>query len=456
LWFHVTAAPVQHDPFDVAAFEASFPTPEENKAGRALERVLAKVPERFLPHELWTRAYQAFQENRWPRDDAELNAKLDAYAAEPWFSELRAALTLPLGVIDAGPLSSDSSHIPAQTASTIVRARALQLMARGKPEDALELLSDNLALSRQVRNKAPRLGLAIGLSIEGSTIGCIPAWALSAVSQPDLLKRAISIVRAHDEAVPPLSDTIKRDYMQAISPATRLESLGRYNRQVDGTLETLLFAAPWEQRRRRSILATLCAGYLRTADLPLHVAAPRIRAAQVATGLWNQALSEWTPTSTDPIEAAGEFRRVFRLVDESNWLSGFILETSVFESAIATEVTRRAAILQLALVEYRARHGRSAKALTELVPDIVPALPIDPYSGQSFRFRISAGEEMPWFGNNSDGSQQMLQVAAGQGVIWSVGPDFQDNGGVKPGEAYQRLVREGADIIFLVPFLKKP
>jgi hypothetical protein len=456
LWLHVTEAPVQRDPFDVAAFDASFPTPEQNKAGRALEQVLPKVPERLFVPELSTRAFDAIRENRWPLDDAALNAALDGYAAEPWFNELRSAVPLPLGVVDAGTSNGLNMYFRAQTASTALRARALQLMARGKPAEALELLADNLALSRQVRNKAPALGLEVGYTIERSTIESFPAWALSAGTQPDLLIRATGIVRAHDQAVPPLSETIKRDFIHAISPAVQVESLRTASRRVENDLETLLFSAPWEQWRRRTILATLCAGFLRTAELPFYDAVPRIRAARDATGIWISALDGWTASSDDPDTAAREYRTMARLIDHSSWPVSFAAHADIFTAAIASQTTRRAAILQLALAAYQARRGQPAAALPDLVPEFLPELPIDPYSGQSFHYRISAGEELPWFGNNADGSQAMLKVAPGQGIIWSVGPDLHDNGGVKPGTIYWRSVDNGADVIFLVPQIKKP
>jgi hypothetical protein len=142
-------------------------------------------------------------------------------------------------------------------------------------------------------------------------------------------------------------------------------------------------------------------------------------------------------------------------VNHSNWLIT-LSNVDVFTAAIVSEITRRAAILQLALALFEVRHGRPAAALIDLVPEILPELPLDPYSGQSFCYRVSAGEEMPWFGNNPDGSQQTTKVAPGQGVIWSVGPDLHNDGGIKPGTIFWRTTENQADVVFLVPLVKKP
>ena len=45
--------------------------------------------------------------------------------------------------------------------------------------------------------------------------------------------------------------------------------------------------------------------------------------------------------------------------------------------------------LQIALALYEVEQGRPAAKLDDLVPRYLPALPIDPYSGQSFNYRVA-------------------------------------------------------------------
>jgi hypothetical protein len=61
----------------------------------------------------------------------------------------------------------------------------------------------------------------------------------------------------------------------------------------------------------------------------------------------------------------------------------------------------------LAVERYRQDHGRWPKALSELVPDYLPAVPIDPHDGAPLRFRRFADGVM----------------------VYSVDADGEDNGG---------------------------
>jgi hypothetical protein len=68
----------------------------------------------------------------------------------------------------------------------------------------------------------------------------------------------------------------------------------------------------------------------------------------------------------------------------------------------------RGAVVGLALERYRLDKGRWPKELTELAPDYLPAVPLDPFDGRPLRYRPLA-----------DGV-----------IVYSVGPDGQDDGGV--------------------------
>lgn len=69
----------------------------------------------------------------------------------------------------------------------------------------------------------------------------------------------------------------------------------------------------------------------------------------------------------------------------------------------------RGALVGLALERYRLAKGHWPKDLNELVPDYLPAVPRDPYDGQPMRYK-----------KLSDGA-----------IVYSVGPDGQDDGGAR-------------------------
>jgi len=127
----------------------------------------------------------------------------------------------------------------------------------------------------------------------------------------------------------------------------------------------------------------------------------------------------------------------------------------------------RAMRLTLALVLFEAGKGKLPVSLNELLPDYVPTLPLDPFSEQPFHYRISRGERLrpklplfqprPWRAEPPVG-QPEENIPAGQAVLWSVGPDGIDHGGIRQGDD-ERMDDVAAwsagemDWIFLVPRL---
>ena len=86
----------------------------------------------------------------------------------------------------------------------------------------------------------------------------------------------------------------------------------------------------------------------------------------------------------------------------------------------STQVTsgRRAAVLALAIVEFQTRHNRLPQALTELVPEFLPAIPLDAINEGQFVYSLAAAP--PGF------------------TIVSLGADGKPN--PKPGEGDDRVL----------------
>lgn len=81
----------------------------------------------------------------------------------------------------------------------------------------------------------------------------------------------------------------------------------------------------------------------------------------------------------------------------------------------------------LAILRWQAAHdGKLPESLAELVPDTLPAIPADPFDEQPLRYR-----RLP------------------QGfTVYSVGPDFTDNGGQRPPAETEQA--DGHDVVFTV------
>ncbi|MFT3685904.1 MAG: hypothetical protein QM783_13450 [Phycisphaerales bacterium] len=75
-----------------------------------------------------------------------------------------------------------------------------------------------------------------------------------------------------------------------------------------------------------------------------------------------------------------------------------------------TRVLRDGVVAGLAAELYTRRNGHSPTAWSDLVPTLLPAAPIDPWSGKELGFKAGAG-------------------AGGRPLIYSVGADLVDDGG---------------------------
>jgi hypothetical protein len=131
LWYRAVQVPDVGEPFDVKAFIAGLPTPEQNEAGRLIRRAGAamrehkkKVEERIDPPtgpifpkengpgnaKLSVRAYDNFSWDipyqGWPKKDKEIGRWLDLIFQGKWVQQANKAARLPLGLVQDPRLTS--------------------------------------------------------------------------------------------------------------------------------------------------------------------------------------------------------------------------------------------------------------------------------------------------------------------------------------------------------------
>lgn len=87
---------------------------------------------------------------------------------------------------------------------------------------------------------------------------------------------------------------------------------------------------------------------------------------------------------------------------------------SIRERGVRHRADIRGTLLVLALERYFAEHGDYPEALDLLTPETLEKLPIDPYSGEDFRYALE--EDLEY-------------------LLYSVGKDMNDDGGLPPMEA---------------------
>jgi hypothetical protein len=130
------------------------------------------------------------------------------------------------------------------------------------------------------------------------------------------------------------------------------------------------------------------------------------------------------------------------------------------------EIPRRALVQIIAIRAWQLKHaGRFPDRLEMLVPEELKSLPIDPYSDRQFGFvAYTGGVILPLRAaisaayNPSEPaaykpieSERIFSPKEGSWLLYSVGPDREDNGGVAITSSANYRIVKGYDIVFAIP-----
>jgi hypothetical protein len=370
-------------------------------------------------------------EKGWPKDNKELGRWLDRLFAGEWAGEFRKAAAAPPGLVVNPRDISLSTLIPelqgCREAATLFTGRAVQLQARGEHAAALDHLNVALGLSRQVGHLTPLIYYMTGQAIENVALGGLERWLTDLGPRAPLLRRALEALKRHEEERPLLAGAVKAEYYVLYNNLNVVFSPA-------GNFQSRRFAlarqVPWEKERETRIVNAEFAALLRAASRPF-----------------------WQKGDAEPPAPEVAYR-----YSQASWT--LLIPDRAFVGRVREGEARalcalRAARLQVALALYQTEKGKPAARLEDLVPHYLGKLPLDPFSGQPFHYRVSKGERIVWTDNSSETAgvePPRREVSAGQGVLWSVGPDRRDDGGLRQAAGVEGT---GADMIFLVPHWPK-
>jgi hypothetical protein len=363
----------------------------------------------------------------WPKDDAETACWLDEVCAGQWFQDIHRAARLPLGVVQdprlVDILGRDQWDL--DEVAAILNGRAFQVVATGTAEQALDPIETLLGLSRQFRNHAPPWLQGRGSHLEGTALTALATWLETARPSPDVLRRALVVLARHERQRPGERQALLATYL-VVKNTVEFDPLSVFWHHVapiphlDRPLWLWAWQAPWEAARQDRLGRLVYSVWLQQADKPyweLEAERRRILAASGTPDVYGRiALECRFPPAAGP-GADWSPERWGRLLVHS-WP---IMLRYYYPGPPHLQMRLRGELLTTALLLYRADKGRLPEKLEDLVPDYLTALPLDPFSGKAFQYRVSAGEslELPL----PSGDTKQLTLAPGQGFVWSAGKD---------------------------------
>jgi len=333
--------------------------------------------------------WQGTEPNRWSSADCE-SARRWVEAYQPALALFREATRKPYFVEAQGDLTLLLPHIGPATDLGKASVYEAELAFRdGDEARAVDAVLPVFVAAAQVTQYGPTISRLIGDALESIALRCI--WLHlndGRLQKFESLKRIAVALDALGRDRFLIADTFRVDY--AINHRS-LEKWARGKGQSEMMTELSSSEGEWE--RDVQVWLELRLFYPRPLrNLQQYF---RYRVHSVEGGLSTALQSE-----TD------DFSGIPRHMDIITQILLPVTRRTV-EKEATTNAERRAVMSAVAAARYRLAHGTFPDSGAALVPEFLPALPIDPFDGQSIRTK-------------RDGDAF---------VIWCIGMDFKDGGG---------------------------
>ncbi len=318
--------------------------------------------------------------------------------------------TAPGGLLD--PKQTQAGRRYPGTLARLLVVSGRQFQSEGKLDAAWKRYLAALRISAQLRHRASRPGS--GDFLEQLVYRALPFWAGAADQTPERIRRAIRELENLQRNLPSRTEAIKSDYLFARDVlAGDPEALAATKMGKRTMIKRMLWARwmPWEHARAVRLLNRQT-----TYALQVISHAEEASASGQRIPRWDDRYlpSRWE--SYDHWEPWYALRKQVR--------EGYGYSDSLFRSVIRDflriETSRRAGKLQLALEAWRIEHGQLPDTLDQLVGAYLDRLPIDPGSGEPFRY---FREGLPYAGEwDRSGLYGTLQVVKPNvPFVWSTG-----------------------------------
>jgi hypothetical protein len=327
---------------------------------------------------------------------------------------------------DSGPPQGAASDGYLELLNLILLS-AHQLEADGKLDEALERYISGLRLARHVASHGSEFEWNTGAHVERVVGDWMPFWASHPGQTPERIEAGARRVREELDRFPALSEALQnqRAYMRHFFDDNWSEVFAELDRQGPNpaaiAVRLVDRLCPWERYRARRLQDLVSFVELSEVDaVERALVTPGVQPA----ALWPPAIAQPMGEGADQLLGGSHNRS-----EEPPWkwtkttfpwiLESVRDERYVVHARLARALSTRALLLRLALAAWKNAHGEYPVDLDSL-PEVGDFMLIDPYSGQEFGYRPRGFPHEVRFGNPLSNRGEV--VAAGQPLIWSVGP----------------------------------
>jgi hypothetical protein len=407
--------------YEVPAVEMPFPIEEITRAPTAQEAATGRLYEQACPRFVAWEAFLRSHGKDDERDPEKVRAMEQTCSPErrAWVKANERALAL---VVEASRMPAPWYLTPTPPSwkvnvpvyldkfGSLLLERAAQRTADGNLDGAWADLLAALRVSVHMRRS---LDECTGPdSVETDACVCLADWAARPGQSPERLRRALRQYEALLATIPSPEVSLKWEYALRRQSLAHPDTAARAQWEPGARFRAAIDAGwmPWEKARAWRVL--------------------NLTAAQDFAALREveRALAEGRPAAAPSEEFV---LRQYRLWDTTPALSPWFSPEghSLVARYLRMETRRRAATLLLALEAWKAQHGRFPDTLDELAGTYLNRLPLDPYSGKPFGYRVQRSPAGP---------------KSGVALLESVGPTFDADYGwfVAPALGADRGVEE--------------
>lgn len=378
-------------PFDVEAYLVSLPKPEDNEAGRLIQRAAADIGElqsdaRFQGKlqqlgEIQGRIRAEPRPDRiWRKGDADVREWLDELFRRPALGDLERLPELAPGiVVDPRRLQRFADRAllnKIDVLHELLLARAVQVQEQGKDALALDVLLTDLALVRAFAGNT-----LTSRNPEQTALTGLYRWQKQAGDRrPQELQRALAALDRHEREWPTPADQVKADYVvcrEGLGPAGTTVPAATASPRAHRAQLALGCQAPWERERSRRIVNAVYAARLKAAE----------------TNFWEKPGAPVAfHSSVSRVDIGTDLALTLMESPAIGELVTLAEDNSLQQGLLLIRLTS----VGLALGLYERDHGKPATSLQQVVPKYLPQVPIHPFLGRPLEIAdVEAGLSEP-------------------------------------------------------------